>query len=193
MVERVGDLQYGERYELISCRRNDPCLLRYRFINMDYIIFDALRDCSLRRVAISYDIYCKWSIHAEKRARNNFPPAMSKAFLALSRRGFVPKLHLYAHGDMCRTNWSFNYHKGVGRTDGESTERDWAAAVLAALQTAEMNPGARHQALDDHWIDRDFRRILGLSESPYALSIPSLRFDIRRAPAQVAQKRHFMG
>jgi hypothetical protein len=131
---------------------------------MDYIIFDALRNCQLSRVAFTYDIYCKWHIHADKRARTNFSPDMVKNFLRMRKRGFVPKLHLYAHGPPCRTIWSLNYHAGVGRTDGKSTERDWAAAVLAALQTGEMNPGARHGALDDHWIDKNFRRVVGLSE-----------------------------
>jgi hypothetical protein len=130
---------------------------------MDYIIFDALRATELTRIALTYDIYCKWSIHAEKRARANFPTDMTRAFLALRKRGFVPKLHIYAHGPSCRTQWSLNYHHGVGRTDGESTERDWAAVVLAALQTAEMNPGARHGALDDHWIDKNFCRIANMS------------------------------
>jgi hypothetical protein len=133
------------------------------FLNMDYVIFDSLRNCKLNRVAFTYDIYCKWSIHAEERARKHFPPEMVNDFLRMHRRGFVPKLHLYAHGKSCRTVWSLNYHQQVGRTDGESTERDWASAVLAALQTGEMNAGTRHGALDDHWIDKNFRRMLGLS------------------------------
>jgi hypothetical protein len=132
---------------------------------VDYVVFDSLRNCQLLRIAFSYDIYCKWHIHAEKRARENFPPEMVENFLRMSHRGFVPKLHLYAHGASCRTVWSLNYHRGVGRTNGESTERDWAAAVVAALQTAEMNKGSRHDALDDHWIDKNFRREVGLSKS----------------------------
>jgi hypothetical protein len=83
----------------------------------------------------------------------------------MQRRGCVPKLHLYAHGEACRSIWSLNFQPGVGRLDGESTERDWAAAVLAAMQSAEMNPGARHAMLDDHWIDKNFRRLVGLSTS----------------------------
>jgi hypothetical protein len=82
----------------------------------------------------------------------------------MERRGFVPKLHLYAHGPSCRTAYSLNYHRGVGRTDGESTERDWAAAVVAALQTSEMNKGSRHGALDDHWCDKNYQRVVGMSE-----------------------------
>jgi hypothetical protein len=140
----------------------------HRFINMDFITFDALRDSELKRVSFSYDIYCKWWIHLKKRALANFPPTMTGKFLKMSTRGFVPKLHLYAHGDFCRTRFSLNYHHGVGRTDGESTERDWAEAVLAALQTSEMNAGARHGALDDHWIEKNFRRGLGLSKCMFA-------------------------
>jgi hypothetical protein len=135
------------------------------FLYIDYIILDCLRETKLKRVAFTYDIYCKWEINAEKRARKHFPPEMSERFLAVQKRGFIPKLHIYGHGQSCQTKWSLNYAEGVGRTDGESTERDWASVVLAGLQTAEMNPGSRHAALDDHWIDRNFRRLLGLSES----------------------------
>jgi hypothetical protein len=131
---------------------------------MDYVIFDALRDCELERVAITYDIWCKWSIHAEKRAHDHFPHDMTKGFLRLERRGFIPKLHIYGHGIECRTQYSLNYHPGLGRTDGESVERDWAAIVQAALQTGEMNAGTRHGTLDDHWADKNFCRIIGLSE-----------------------------
>jgi hypothetical protein len=147
-----------------------------RFLNVDYAVFDALWSCLLECVAFSYDIYCKWHIHAEKRACEHFPPEMVANFLRMQRRGFVPKLHLYAHGALCQTTWSLNYHQGVGRTDGESTERDWAAVVVAALQTAEMNHGSRHAALDNHWIDKNFRREVGLSKKFYP-HFPSLSLN----------------
>jgi hypothetical protein len=134
---------------------------------------DCLRDCQLKRVTFTYDIWCKWVINARKRIREFFPADEAEHFLSLDMRGFIPKLHNWAHGKLCRTRYSINYHHGMARTDGESTERDWAAAVLAALQTAEMNPGGRHAALDDHWIDRNFRRVVGLSEffRSYLISI----------------------
>lgn len=131
---------------------------------MDYVIFDGLRNCQVDRIAITYDIWCKWHIHARHRARSFFPPGMVSRFLALQLRGFVPKLHLYAHGPSCRTVWSLNFHPGVGRTDGESTERDWAAVVTSGLQTGEMNPASRHLALDDHWCDKNFQRVVGISK-----------------------------
>jgi hypothetical protein len=127
-------------------------------------VFDALRDCELDDIAISYDIWCKYKIYVEERARENFPPEMTKNFLRMNRRGFIPKMHSNDHGPDCRTIFGFNYHPGVGRTDGESVERDWATVVAAALQTGEMNAGTRHGALDNHWIDRNFQRSIGLSE-----------------------------
>jgi hypothetical protein len=136
----------------------------HRFLNMDYVIFDALRDCELQRVALTYDIWCKWSIHAEKRAHKHFPHDLTKGFLRLKRRGFIPKLHIYGHGIECRTQYSLNYHPGLGQTDRESIKRDWAAIVQAALQTGEMNAGTRHGTLDDHWADKNFCCIIGLSE-----------------------------
>jgi hypothetical protein len=137
----------------------------HRFLNTDYVVLDALRNSELDQVAFSYDIYCKWQIHLEQRARDHFPEEMTRSFLRMTRRGFVPKLHLYAHGPRCRTIWSLNYHPHLGRTDGESTERDWASAVIAALQTGEMNQGARHEALNDHWADKNFQRTIGLSKT----------------------------
>jgi hypothetical protein len=41
--------------------------------------------------------------------------------------------------------------------------------VQAALATGEMNAGARHETLDNHWADKNFSRTVGLSESPSIL------------------------
>jgi hypothetical protein len=172
MVERVNDLHYGERY--VTATVLEHSLMCRRFLYVDYIILDALRDSNLQRVAFTYDIYCKYNINAEARALKHFPPEMLNRFLAMSKRGFIPKLHIYGHGARCMTKWSLNYGRGVGRTDGESTERDWAAAVLAAQQTSEMNPGSRHAALNDHWIDKNFRRLVGLSIACHSSLISSL-------------------
>jgi hypothetical protein len=130
---------------------------------MDYIAFDALRDCCLKHVAFTYDIFCKWWIHLDERSRAHFPEDMVKAFPLMVWHGFIPKMHAWGHGWICWSIWSLNYHSGIGCTDGESTERDWASAVVGALQSVEMNPAFRQAFLDDHWIDKNFCRLLGLS------------------------------
>jgi hypothetical protein len=145
--------------------QTEYCLHVSSFIYTDWVIMECLRNTKLKNVAFSYDIWCRFQTNMAKRIMECFPPDEASAFFNLKRRGFIPKLHLYAHGSSCATVWSLNYHHGVGRTDGESTERDWASAVLAALQTSEMNPGSRHAVLDDHWIDKNFQRVLNFSLS----------------------------
>jgi hypothetical protein len=151
---------------------------------VDYVIFDGLRSCKLDCIAITYDIWCKWSIHAQSRAAQYCPPGLVSSFLRMQLRGFVPKLHLYAHSASCRTIWSLNYHVGVGRTDGESTERDWAAVVYSGLQTGEMNYASRHLALDNHWCDKNFQCLCGLSLL-YLTQLFHYSYILREPPSEV--------
>lgn len=161
IVEKVCDLHNGERYEHYYWMiiHSSSCSYMYT----DYVIMECLRQTKLKNVAFTYDIWCKFEVNLAKRIMQCFSPKEAGALLNLERRGFIPKLHLYAHGQACATIWSLVYHHGIGRTDGESTERDWASAVLAALQTSEMNPEARHAVLDDHWMDKNFQRVLNFS------------------------------
>ncbi len=50
-------------------------------------------------------------------------------------------MHLQAHEEPCQFLYSFNYMEGVGRMDGEETERFWAEANQAAGSTKQMNTG----------------------------------------------------
>lgn len=74
----------------------------------------------------------------------------------------VPKFHLAAHTEKCRTRFSFNLTKGVGRTDGEAPERGWAEVNPLAASTREMGPGSRRDTLDSHFNDYNWRKIIGL-------------------------------
>ncbi|KAG5219596.1 hypothetical protein IMY05_C4828000100 [Salix suchowensis] len=51
----------------------------------------------------------------------------------------VPKFHLYAHRTEYQINYSFNLTPSVGRMDGESPERGWAAVN----PTSHFSQGAR--------------------------------------------------
>jgi hypothetical protein len=157
---------------------------------MDYITFDTLRKCHLKRVAFTYDIFCKWWIHLAERSRTYYLEALIKAFQELTWRGFIPKMHIFGHGSACWDIWSLNYAFGVGRTDGESTERDWASVVVGALQSAEMNPAFRQAFLDNHWIDKNFRRLVGLSERPPFADVNVTHvFISRRASSPMVPRR----
>lgn len=69
----------------------------------------------------------------------------------------IPKFHIAAHGSSCRSCYSLNFLRYMGRTDGENIERGWAWMNPASLSTREMGPGARHDTLDDQWSSWNFR------------------------------------
>jgi hypothetical protein len=150
--------------------RRPPADRASRYLNMDYAVLDALRDSELDEITFTYDIWCKYNIHLEERAKL-FPPEMASNFLRIEREGFIPKLHMYNHGTICRSVYNLLYHRGMAWTDGESIERDWAVIVTVATQTGEMNGGTRHGALNDHWIDNNFKRLCRLSKSCISSSL----------------------
>ncbi|KDQ31598.1 hypothetical protein PLEOSDRAFT_1036768, partial [Pleurotus ostreatus PC15] len=144
----VGDLQLGERY-----------------CNMDYLYFSSLRNHSPNVVVTSYDIACQWARNLQARAASYPKELVGPRFTQLSIKYLVPKFHLYAHRNECQNNYSFNLTPNVGRTDGESPERGWAAMNPVASSTKEMGPGSRRDTLDDHFGDYNWRKVIILHES----------------------------
>ncbi|KAG1834248.1 hypothetical protein EV424DRAFT_1468755 [Suillus variegatus] len=140
----VGDLQKGERY-----------------INMDYIVCSALFIFAMSMINISYDIACQWHkrlwTRMETMPERLCPPQESSLI-----QFFVPKFHIQAHVDKCRTNFSFNWSRYVGRTDGEAPERGWSNINQVASSTKEMGPGTRRDTLDDHFGDWNWKKITAL-------------------------------
>ncbi|KAK7028192.1 hypothetical protein VNI00_014882 [Paramarasmius palmivorus] len=140
----VGDLQKGERY-----------------CNVDWVVASLLRyhDHKLK-ICLSYDIccqYCRKFIDRIGALPLHVRPAAIHRFLFV-----IPKLHIYGHKLSCQLAYSLNLTPGVGRTDGEGIERNWAGQGPIATSTTEMGPGSRHDTLDDHWANWNWRKILGL-------------------------------
>lgn len=114
---------------------------------MDYFLLSSLRGLDLGRIVISYDIACQWSRNLKKRCSTYSPNIFSDSPDSDSESGLevtylVPKFHLPAHITKCQEDFSFNFTPHVGRTDGESPERGWAAANAIANSTKEMGPGS---------------------------------------------------
>jgi hypothetical protein len=88
----------------------------------------------------------------------------------------VPKFHIQAHIDKCRTNFSFNWSRYVSRTDGEVPECGWANINHVASSTKEMEPGTRRDTPDDHFGDWNWKKVtvLGSVFFLYALASPDL-------------------
>ncbi|KAJ7315117.1 hypothetical protein DFH08DRAFT_715859 [Mycena albidolilacea] len=141
----VGDLHKGEKY-----------------INMDYMLWKSLEGYDdIIQLFISYDIVCQWHKNIWTRLASYNPQLRERG----GRRFYVwliPKFHLPAHIEACNILFSFNLTPFVGQTDGEAPERGWANTNPLAGSTKEMGPGARRDALDDHFNDWNHKKIVGL-------------------------------
>ncbi|KAJ6467623.1 hypothetical protein C8R47DRAFT_942443, partial [Mycena vitilis] len=163
----VGDLQRGER-----------------FANMDYIFGSIMRhkDPRLRKI-ISYDIVCQWWLHLFQRL-SELPPLVRMHVILKLFRFVILKMHIHAHTLACQVKFSLNLVPGSGQTDGEGIERPWASIGAIATSTRVSGPGARHDALDDHWNFWNWLKTIGLA------SILRRRLDAARKE-QASQRQAF--
>ncbi|KAF7342709.1 CxC2 domain-containing protein [Mycena sanguinolenta] len=141
----ISDLQKGEHYA-----------------NMDYIFGSILRhkDPRLRKI-ISYDIVCQWWKLLHERLKE-LPPLVRIIIVLELFRFVIPKMHIHAHTLDCQVQFSLNLVPGSGQTDGEGIERPWASIGAMATSTRVSGPGARHDALDDHWNFWNWLKTIGL-------------------------------
>ncbi|KAG2107820.1 hypothetical protein DEU56DRAFT_920537 [Suillus clintonianus] len=161
----VGDLQKGERY-----------------INMDYIMCSALFILAMSMINISYDIACQWHKRLWTRMET-MPERLSPPRESSLIHFFVPKFHIQAHIDKCRTNFSFNWSRYVGRTDGEAPERGWSNINRVASSTKEMGPGARRDTLDDHFGDWNWKKITALGRTLHKKMIEAVKWTKEHSEA----------
>ncbi|KAJ7795383.1 hypothetical protein B0H14DRAFT_2391674 [Mycena olivaceomarginata] len=159
----TGDLQRGERYS-----------------NMDYLFFSSLIGITLLTIVASYDIACQWSRRFWTRAQN-MPEAM-RLPSGLKILFKVPKFHLPPHVKVCHGPYSFNYTKGVGRTDGEGVERNWSWLNSAARSISVMGPGSREDTINDLCGFSNWRKTVDLGNSllrKMVLAIPQAMIHSR--------------
>ncbi|KAI0054741.1 hypothetical protein BV25DRAFT_1785935, partial [Artomyces pyxidatus] len=156
----VGDLQKGERY-----------------CNMDFIFFSAFSHSRNKSGVVSYDIACQWSKNMWSRVEGL--PADLQVSQDTEFSFAVPKFHLPAHGTPCHGPYSFNFLEGVGRTDGEGVERNWANMNGAASSTKQMGPGARQDALDSHCGHANWRKTVGFGKSLLRRLVPAVAEALR--------------
>lgn len=91
------------------------------------------------------------------------PPSMQLPE-SLQLKFCVPKFHLPAHVQKCWAPYSFNFAKGVGRTDGEGVERNWSWLNGIARSVSLMGPGGRADTLDDFCNYHNWRKTTALGE-----------------------------
>ncbi|KAG2096706.1 uncharacterized protein F5147DRAFT_747542 [Suillus discolor] len=113
---------------------------------------------TLQVINISYDIACQWSKKLWTRM-SAFPQQYHLDHNSKTITFLVPKFHLPAHVLSCQTTYSFNFIKGVRRTDSEAPECGWADINPVATSTREMGPGSRRDTLDDHFNDWNWKKV----------------------------------
>ncbi|KIL55356.1 hypothetical protein M378DRAFT_182256 [Amanita muscaria Koide BX008] len=131
---------------------------------MDYLFYSGLKNTSIRRMVISYDIACQWSINFKTRMKTCFPETWlvndtSDMTTNVNLRFLVPKFHLPAHVEKCHQDFSFNYMPMVGRTDGEGPERGWSRINDLSNSTREMGPGSRQDTIEDNMNDSNWKKV----------------------------------
>lgn len=142
----------------------DNRLIAHRYCNMDYILYLTMKLKEVYNIVVSYDIVCQWHKNLKERL-TVIDPMCYLLEDTVNWRFLVPKFHLPAHIAKCRANYSFNYTKDVGRTDGEAPERGWAPANKLAPSTREMGPGHCRDTLDSHFGDENHKKVVGLGMS----------------------------
>lgn len=132
---------------------------------MDFIFFLSIMPLLLLSIVISYDIACQWKINLAKRMDNLPEHLQISAAVALATFMFgIPKFHCPAHEEKCVIPHSLNLMPGVGRTDGEGIERNWAEMNRVANSTKEMGPGSRHDVLNNHFGYHNWSKYTGLGK-----------------------------
>jgi hypothetical protein len=115
---------------------------------------------NLKELVVSYDIACQYS-------KNFYTRFNTSPFLNLPDydiKFMINKFHLPGHKEDCRYPYSFNYVKGVGRTDGEGIERFWSTHNHLSGSTSRMAPGFRLDTLNLHFMDWNFRKARRMGE-----------------------------
>ncbi|KAI6046828.1 hypothetical protein EDC04DRAFT_2597920 [Pisolithus marmoratus] len=90
---------------------------------------------------------------------DKMPPSLQLNLCHQDLTFLVPKFHLPAHITSCQWTFSFDWIKGIGRTDGEEPEHGWANLNLAAGCTKDTGPGHHCDMLDDYFGDWNWKKL----------------------------------
>ena len=134
----------------------------FRYPNMDFLTLCSIAHELSRRVCISYDIACQWSINWLIRLNRDTTPEDLRGALSKDITFLVPKFHLKAHTPKCHAPYSYNFTKGVGHTDGEGVERNWSTLNGIARSLSQMTPGGRWDSMDNHCNFANWRKTVDL-------------------------------
>ncbi|KAJ7154378.1 hypothetical protein C8R43DRAFT_1126455 [Mycena crocata] len=139
----IGDLQKGERY-----------------VNMDWILFNALVGFCLLWLTVSYDIACQWRKNLESRMQK-LPAPLRLPLGDIELQCALPVWHAASHEEECQNANSLSFKPGVGKSDGEGVERTWSILNPASYHTKDMNYGNREDTLNDKINNHNYLKNMG--------------------------------
>lgn len=146
----------------------NPWLIR--FANVDFAVTSGLqRWIDLFLHVAAYDIQCQYRLKLKARMRTMWD-ILNKlhncGVLKTNDQKLFPrtiagvgKFHLAGHKPVCRYKWSFNILPYSTMIDGEAPERVWSVGNTLGNRTREMNPGHRHDKMNEFYGDQNVRRV----------------------------------
>lgn len=155
------DLRVGERY-VFTYEDFRLTQVTLRQVDVDFAYLGQLKHKSPDHIVSGYDVNCQYSVKLFSSRIPAYPPELRPRQPCSAFQFLVPKFHLNAHILHCRTNFSYNWAPGVGRTDGEGPERGWSANNALAGSAKQMTPGGRWDVIDDHFGDWNWRKSITL-------------------------------
>ena len=143
-----------------------------RYVNIDYFFYSSLKNTSIQSIVASYDIACQWCQNFNTRMHAAFPASwLINCKSAINLHFLVPKFHLPAHTEKCHRDFSFNYVRHVGQTDGEAPERGWANINGLAYSMREMGFRSRQDTIEDHLGNWNWKKTIAMGMSKWVSTV----------------------
>ncbi|KAH9885219.1 hypothetical protein C8Q73DRAFT_660020 [Cubamyces lactineus] len=140
----------------------------YRWGENDCALARALRGTEkLHERALSYDVVCSYICHIRERFERSHPELLP---IIDELKMLLPKLHIYAHKELCQLVYVLCYARGFGLVHGEGIKTPWAELNIAGLCTREMTAGARHDTLNSLFNFWNWRKTFGMGTFSLSLS-----------------------
>lgn len=142
-----------------------------RQINIDYSICQALKLFPQHGQAlVIYDICCQWIVHFRERVLQSESLELRDSLDVI---GAVGKWHLAAHVPACFPRFTLNFVEGAGQVEGEILETLWSGLDEVAGLAQAMSISHHQETLDEYMNDNNWRKIIRMGRTPFALVSPS--------------------
>lgn len=174
---------YKRVRDMCATNQNSVCATNtchWRYANVNLAVASGLQRWSELFMHVgAYDINCQYRLHFNKRMKTlceTLEELKIGHLIKINRAKLFPwtvagvgKFHLARHCVDCRYRWSFNFLPYSTMMDGEAAERIWSVTNALGNRTREMNPGHRHNAMNEFYSDQNIRHVHNIGKNVYSL------------------------